>query len=105
MIMKTGKLDPTLIGLDKEIVMKMRNYEYSMEECLEFLTNNVVEMNEAFASSTIPEKPNYDKVNAFVSRIIHEYLYKIHEGDLISFLNPYSLKHSNFDINNYPLQG
>ena len=98
MLMKTGKLNPTIVGEDKEIIMKMRNYEYTKEECLSFLNNNVNEMNEAFASSTIPETVDREKVNTFVSDVVLSYLHRIYEGREHLILGE-----NQFDISKYPL--
>lgn len=98
MIMKTGILDPSLKGEDRDIVMKMRNYEYTKEECLSFLNGNVVEMNEAFASSKLPDSPNIDKVNKFVTDVVHNYLFRCYEGQEHLILGV-----KEFDISHYPL--
>jgi hypothetical protein len=109
MIMKTGVLNPTLEGEDRDIVMKMRNYEYTKEECLSFLTKNVDEMNAAFASSKLPEKPDYDKVNAFVDRVVHEYLHNEYKNKYTIFgrfksycKKKLSISVKPFDINQIP---
>lgn len=99
MIMKTGKLNPTLEGLDRDIVMKMRNHEYNKEECLSFLQNNIQEMNDAFASSTLPEKPDFNKVNDFVTSVVKEYIYSDYEYTLDSLLG-----YKEFDINKFPTE-
>jgi hypothetical protein len=100
MLMSEGKLDPTLKGVDKDIVSKMRNYDYTKEECLSFLNNNINEMNDAFASSKLPEKPDYDKVNSFVSNIVQSYI--IHNYNGMSHI---PLGENTFDISKYPLNG
>jgi uncharacterized protein len=92
MLMREGKLDPTLKGFDKEIVSKMRNYEFTKEECLTYLNNNINEMNDAFSVSTLPEKPDYDKVNGFVTNIVKNYI-----------SNSFLMSNS-FNINDYPLR-
>ena len=98
-LMKTGKLDPTLVGEDRDIVMKMRNYEYTKEECLSFLNGNVNEMNEAFASSKLPDSLDMDKVNKFVTEVVHNYLFRCYEGQEHLIFGD-----SEFDISHYPLK-
>lgn len=97
-LMKTGVLDPTLRGEDRDIVMKMRNYEYSKEECLAFLNNNTVEMEAAYAASTLPDVPDANKVNAFVKEVVHSYLFRAYDN--MEYL---VLGDKQFDINRYPL--
>jgi hypothetical protein len=97
-LMKTGILNPTLVGEDLDIAMKMRNYEYTKEECLSFLNGNVVEMNEAFASSKLPDTPNMDIVNKFVTDVVHSYLFRCYEGQEHLLLGT-----KEFDISHYPL--
>jgi hypothetical protein len=98
-LMKTGNLDPTLDGHDRDIVMKMRNYEYTKEECLSFLNGNVNEMNEALASSKLPDSPDMDKVNKFVTDVVHNYLFRCYEGQEHLIFDD-----REFDISNYPIQ-
>jgi len=98
MIMKTGILDPTLRGEDNDIVMKMRNYEYSKEECLSFLNNNVKEMEDAFNASKLPEYPDFDKVNEFVKSTVHSYLLNGFGDSRYLYVGK-----KEFDISKYPL--
>lgn len=97
-LMKTGTLNPTIVGEDQEVIMKMRNYEYSKEECLAFLTKNIAEMDEAFANSTIPESVDREKVNAFVSEVVLDYLAKVYLGTEHLIFGD-----KQFDVSKYPL--
>jgi predicted nucleotidyltransferase len=73
-LMKTGTLNPTLRGHDIDIVMNMRNYVYTKEECLSYLNNNINEMNEALNQSTLPDSIDFEKVNGFVISILDDYI-------------------------------
>lgn len=110
MIMNDGKLDPTLKGEDRDIVMKMRNYEFTKDECLKYLNDNITDMNNAFEKSKLPEKPDYDKINKFVTEVIHEYLYEQYrEHNTVTgrvktfFKKKLHLEPLEFNISKYPL--
>jgi predicted nucleotidyltransferase len=94
MLMETGKINPTLEGKDREIVMKMRTYGYTKEECLAFLNGNVKEMEAAYAASKLPDMPDKAKINEFVTQTIAKYISLSLSGSATSILGP-----KTFDIN------
>jgi predicted nucleotidyltransferase len=69
-LMTTGILDPTLRDQDKEIVMNMRNYKYSKQECLVHLQQNIVDMETALANSKLPDTIDREQVNKFVTETV-----------------------------------
>lgn len=95
-IMTTGSLNPTLCNEDKDIIMKMRNYEYTKEECSAKLQSNIVDMEAALASSTLPETYDKAKVDAFVTNLVQKwvvYSYNGRSNEMVPTL---------FDIKSFP---
>lgn len=73
-VMKTGQLNPTLEGSELEVCRKVRAAEYGKEGTLSLLNEVDVEMYEAYKSSTIPESPNFNKVNEWLINVYSEYV-------------------------------
>jgi hypothetical protein len=87
--MRDGVLNPMIEGEDREIVMNMRNHVYSKEECLKYLQDTNMEMDMSVANSTLPDKPDFNKINKYVTNVVYEYI------------NGYSSLNSDFDIHSY----
>jgi len=73
-IMQEGILRPTLDPIDKEIGLNIRNGMYSKEQAIELLQKVDVEMYDAYKSTSLPEKPNFNKVNDFCVDIYKKYI-------------------------------
>lgn len=84
-LMIDGWLNPTVDGQTKEIVMNMRNHIYSKEKCVKYLQDSDIEMDIAFSKSKLPDKPNFDMVNDFVTNIIYNYINGVYKDQIIEF--------------------
>jgi hypothetical protein len=73
-VMKEGTLRPTLDPEDKEMCMNFRNAKYTKEEALKILEDVDKQMYEAYKSSTLPDAPDFNKANEFVTNLYMNYL-------------------------------
>jgi hypothetical protein len=74
-VMAEGTLRPTLDPEDREMCMKIRRGEFSKEDCLKILEDVDKQMYEAYKISTIPESPDFNKSNDFVTKLHMDYLH------------------------------
>ena len=72
--MAYGKIIPTLEGEYLDNAIKIRSGDFSKEEVLKILEQVDKEMYEAYKISTIPDAPDYNKCNDFLTRIHINYL-------------------------------
>jgi predicted nucleotidyltransferase len=72
--MSTGQIIPTLEGEDLRIAKEMRAGKYSKEEALAILESVDRQMYDAYKASTLPESPDYHKVENFLIDIHTKYI-------------------------------
>jgi len=65
-IAKTGKVIVNRKELDSEFLLDIRNHKYTYDEIIEMITKKQDEMNDAMKTSTLSEKPDYDKLNQII---------------------------------------
>lgn len=80
-VMKTGELNPTLEGEELDICRKIRNGDYGKEGTLAILEDVDKEMYSAYQTSTIPEKPDFNKVNVWLINLYSNYIMWKEHGD------------------------
>lgn len=73
-VMKTGELNPTLEGEELSVCRTMRNGDYGKDGTLAILEDVDKEMYAAYNTSTIPEKPNFNKVNEWLTNRYTDYI-------------------------------
>lgn len=72
--MSTGQIVPTLEGEDLRIAKEMRAGKYSKEEALAILESVDRQMYDAYKVSTLPELPDYHRVENFLIDIHTKYI-------------------------------
>jgi predicted nucleotidyltransferase len=72
--MSTGKVVPTLVGEDLTMANRIRQGEFSIEECLEILQKVDDDMYAAYQASTIPTSPNYKLCNDYLTDVHKRFL-------------------------------
>ncbi len=65
-IAKDGKVNVNRKGIDAELLLDIKNHKYSYEEILGMCEERKALMDEIMKGSTIPEKPDYDKLNTIL---------------------------------------
>jgi predicted nucleotidyltransferase len=74
-VMKEGILRPTLDPEDRELCMRIRSGTFTKEEALEILNDVDKQMYSAYKDSTLPEAPDFNKANDFVTKLHMDYLH------------------------------
>lgn len=73
-IMRTGKLNPTMSGDVLETCLKIRQGEYSKDDAILLLEKVDKEMYAAYNESKIPDRPDFDKMNRFLTGLYTDYI-------------------------------
>ena len=62
-IARDGIVNVNRKNIDADILLRIKNHEFSYEEILGMCEKRKVEMDEIMKTSTIPDKPDYDRLN------------------------------------------
>lgn len=68
-IAKFGVVNVNRKGIDAELLLAIKNHEFSYEEILEMCEKQKDEMYQYMQISTIPDKPDYEKLNRILLKI------------------------------------
>lgn len=71
-IAKTGKINVNREKIDRELLLDIKNHGFTYDEIIEMITEKQEEMNIAMEESSIPDKPDYDKLNDILLTIRKE---------------------------------
>jgi predicted nucleotidyltransferase len=75
-IMKYGQFNPTLQGEEREVCMDIKLGKWNLSRTSDLLKEIDKEMYDAYKYSSLPAKPDYDKVNQFCVKIYKDYIDK-----------------------------
>ena len=68
-IAKTGEYKVNRAGIDRDFILQIKRGEMDYDELIEYVEKKKLEMEEAMATSSIPDSINIDKVNEFLINI------------------------------------
>jgi predicted nucleotidyltransferase len=85
-IMKTGWLNPSLDGDEKELAIQIRKGKFSKEEVLKILNDLDKEMYDSYKNSNLKQEPNFKSVNEFVKRLNLNYLNGVYSNQFKEFV-------------------
>ena len=68
-IAKTGEYKVNRAGIDRDFILQIKRGEMDYDELIEYVEKKKLEMEEAMATSSIPDSINVDKVNEFLVNI------------------------------------
>lgn len=84
-VLTNHTLNPTMEGSDLEIVMKMRHGILSLEEAKEYLIQVDKEMYDAHKASSLPETPDFNKVNKWLTDLKLRYIRGEFDNQFVPF--------------------
>jgi hypothetical protein len=88
-VLSEGVLRPTLDPADREMCLKIRNGEFTKDECLKILQDVDVQMYEEHKKTSIPVAPDFNKANKFVCDLTLRYLKGEFDSQLFPVYHPF----------------
>jgi hypothetical protein len=84
-VLSNHSLNPTMEGYDLEVVMQMRNGTMHRDEVVKHLERVDVEMYDAHKASSLPDTPDFDKVNKWLTNLKLRYINGEFDNQFVPF--------------------